>query len=142
MIIVNQLVVFPLDEPRIALLVHRALRLDLLGAFGAEIKLSRIACVIILNVKNRFVREAQRDFGGNRLAFVIFRRHRERAFVARLILRAVGFHLDVQEIFHWRHDYLFRVSENLPVVHQCCAEENIRRIFFVHGQVHKLHRAV
>ena len=70
----DQHLVFSLDEFCVTLLVHRALRLDVLVALCAEVKLSWVAGVIALDVEHRFIHETERDFSGNRFALVVLRR--------------------------------------------------------------------
>ncbi len=117
------------------------MRLHLLPALGAEVKLPRVARVIALDVKHRFVHEAERDFRRHGFAFVIARGDDELPFILRLVLRAIRFHVHGQEMFRRRDDDLFGVREHLPVAHHGRAEEHIGHVFLVHEQVQQLHRA-
>src|SRR5688572_18019909 len=81
--------------------------------------------VILLDVINRFVREPERDLGGDRLTLMIARGNGERSFFARFVLLAVGFHFDREEIPRGRNNDLFGLHEYRAVADHSRAQEDI-----------------
>ncbi len=111
-------------------------------AFGSKIELAWVAGIVLLNVKDRFVHQAEGDFCGDRLASVVTGGDLKRPFFARLVLGPIRLHIYREEVFQGRNDDLFCVYENLPIVHHGRAQENVRHMLFFNRQFDELNRTV
>src|SRR5262245_8209646 len=69
---------------------------------------------------------------------MIARGYGDRAFFARLVLLAVGFHFDHEEMLRGRNDDLFGVHENLSVADHRRAEEDVGRVPLFNRKLDKL----
>ena len=140
--LIDQLVFFAFHQPGIALLVHRALGLDDLLALGPEVKLARIAGVILLNIEHRFIHYTKGQLRRDRVPFIIACGDGESPWLTRLVLGLTRFDVHGQKILRRRHDHLFCVHENLAVVNQHGAQKDIRHVLLFDRQLDQLHRAV
>ncbi len=104
-------------------------------AFVAVIKLAWISGVVLLNVRDRFVNQTQRNFGRHGFAARIPGGDRKRTLVARLVLLPIGFHVDREKLLHWRNDHLLSIYEQLRITHHSRAEVDIRNVFLLDWQL-------
>ena len=75
------------------------------------------------------------------LPFASFAVIEERSFFARLILFAIGFHIDRQKLLHRRHDDLLRVDKQLRVADHRGAEIDVRNMLLFDRQLDQFRRA-
>src|SRR5262249_37460391 len=72
---------------------------------------------------------------------MISRGYGERAFFARLVLLAVGFYFDREEMLRGRNDDLFGVHENLALADHRRAQEDVGRVPLFNRNLDELDRA-
>ena len=113
----------------------------MLSALGTEVKLSRIARIIRLDVINRFIHYPQGHFGRHGFAILVAGGDGESPGVPRLVFVAIGFHIDLEKILEGRNDHLFCIQEDLRVADHRGTQEDIGDMLFLNGQLEEFHGA-
>ena len=116
------------DELCVLLGTECTVPLHVPAALVAVVELPWVAGVILLDVEDRLVRQAERDFRRDRLAVVVAGADDQRAFGAWLVRISIRLHLDRQEVLRRRDDDLFIVGEQLLIHNHGGGEEYVRHV--------------